>query len=80
MRIELVEWYDAHSKTGWDTQDEYEKTFFVDLTIRSVGHVVAESDGRLVLIQSYSVDSPPLYDCSLVIPKGCIINREVLKP
>ncbi len=78
MKMELIEWYDAHSNTGWESQDAYEINFAVDLTIYSVGYVARESGDRVVLLQSYSVDEPRLYDCSLIIPKGCIVNRTVL--
>ena len=78
MKIELIEWYDAHSNTGWESQDAYEINFAVDLTIYSVGHVADESDDRVVLLQSYSSEEPRLYDCSLIIPKGCIVRRTKL--
>ena len=78
MKVELIEWYDAHSNTGWDTREAYEDGFEIDLTISSVGHIVAESDARVVLLQSYSISKPILYDVSLIIPKGCIVKRTQL--
>ena len=78
MKIELIEWYDAHSRTGWEARETYENEFELDLTIRSVGHVIAEGDDRVVLLQSYSISEPVLYDVSLMIPKGCIVRRTEL--
>ena len=77
MRIEKIEWLDASSNTGWDSRSAYEKTFKVDLTVVSVGYVVSETDDRVVLLMTHSY-ADDLYDVSLVLPKVCIVSRQVL--
>jgi len=77
LRIERIEWLDASSNTGWDSRSSYEKTFDIDLMVTSVGHVVHETEDRVVLLQTYSSDNL-LYDVSLVLPKSCIVRRTPL--
>ena len=73
-KIVEIEWMDHCGKGGWSKPDHYLKEP-LDLC-RSVGYLLSESGGRIVLMQSMA-KSGNINDC-IIIDKRTVSHRRVL--
>ena len=82
MKLVLVEWLDSHSGRGWQEIKRLSEASD-PLYCRSVGWVVSERNGCLVLVPHISGEKNRdivLHGCGdLTIPKKAIVKTTVLR-
>lgn len=79
----IVVWFDAHSAGGsetWVNWEDLERDSKTLMSITSTGWLVEETDTQITLVASFGYLGDRLTNCSgtLVIPKGCIVERVVV--
>lgn len=79
----LVEWIDSHGGGTWTSLAELESDFATPCKCRTVGWLVAEKNGVIVLAASLSGESDPGIKLSgnghMTIPKVAITKRTILR-
>lgn len=74
MMFVRIRWQDAESVDEWTGIDALKGR---ELTyVETVGHLVRDDD--LVIVAGSKIEGHEDYACTIVIPRGMIISREVL--
>lgn len=81
MNIEVIEWIDSCSLSGWSSEKSYRSHADETLLCRSAGFVFHETDDRIGIIQSQTDKAAPdtSFDHSMIIPKVAIVSRRILQ-
>lgn len=80
LRIEIIEWIDANSYSGWGTEKAYLENAKSSLRCRSVGMVFFENDDRISICLSRTEgDEQTSLNHSITIPKIAILSRKKLR-
>lgn len=76
LPVVQILWTDAYSIDSWTDFPE-PKAAIKDVLMNTVGFLIAEDKGNVIVSNTYSTDKT-VYCCSIVIPKKCIIKRKTL--
>lgn len=83
MEIVYVRWVDSHGWSTWnDARTRIKTGLEQNLMCETVGFLIAESDDRLVVASSISLDEETTFDNLTdmeVIPRVAVLEMEVLR-
>lgn len=78
-RLLVVTWIDSVTlgRGGWQRSEDVAEV--EPALIESVGWVLRETSVALTLAATWDDDSPPHVEGHMVIPKGCIVRKRILR-
>lgn len=77
-KLVRVEWVDSSTSSPWVLLEDFKDEQCDPIKIVSYGIIVKETDDYLVIAQNYG-SNPPQISNTTAIPKGCIIQQNIIK-
>lgn len=77
-KLVRVEWVDSSTSSPWILLEDFKDEQCDPIKIVSYGIIVKETDDYLVIAQNYG-SNPPQISNTTAIPKGCIIQQNIIK-